>query len=66
MFLKKLQHHNVYDGLIDEIKSYFSNEMKYKKPLMKMKIEECSKKTQTTNALSVIYVLWGLLSICTI
>lgn len=66
MFLKKLQYHNVYDGLIDEIKSYFSNETKYNKPFMKMKIEECSKKPLTTGALSVVYVLWGTLFICVI
>ena len=33
---------------------------------MKMKIEECSKKPLTTGALPFVYVLWGLLSICTI
>ena len=67
MFLKKLQYHNVYDGLIEEIKAYFFNETKYKIPFMKMKVEECTKKPLAAGALSyMIHVLWGMLFICII
>ena len=67
MFLRNLQYHNVYDGLIDEIKSYFSNETKFKQPFMKLKLEECSKRALTSaDVLSIVYVLWGILLICII
>ena len=66
-FLKKLQHYNVYDGLIGELKSYFSNETIYSKPFMKMKIAECSKMAlNTDNVLRILYMLWGMLLICLI
>ena len=67
MFLRNLQYHNVYDGLIDEIKSYFSNETKFKQPFMKLKLEECSKiALNSADVLSIVYVLWGILLICII
>ena len=66
-FLRNLQYHNVYDGSIDEIKSYFSNESKFRQPFMKLKLEECSKRALTSaDALLIVYVLWGILMICII
>ena len=64
MFLKKLQHHNINDTLVDEIRTYSFNKTKYEIPFMKMKIEECSKKALTTaDVLSFVYVMWGILLI---
>ena len=64
MFLKKLQHHNIKDSLVEEIRTYFFNKAKYEIPFRKMKNEDCSKKSLTTaDTLSVVYVIWGILLI---